>query len=65
MKAYKGFNEDLTCKGYQYEIGKTYECEDAENDYDIAAWKAVVVDGETIKADTWYRLEDGELLEVE
>ena len=30
MKAYKGFNKDLTCKGYRYEIGKTYECEDAE-----------------------------------
>ena len=30
MKAYKGFNKDLTCMGYRYEIGKTYECEDAE-----------------------------------
>lgn len=23
--AYKGFNQDWTCQGYQYEIGKTYE----------------------------------------
>lgn len=25
MKGYKGFNSDLTCKGFKYEIGKTYE----------------------------------------
>nr|DAI30358.1 MAG TPA: hypothetical protein [Caudoviricetes sp.] len=30
MKAYKGFNKNLTCNGYQYEIGKTYECKDAK-----------------------------------
>ena len=27
--------------------------------------KAEIVDGEKIKADTWYRLENGELVEVE
>ena len=34
-------------------------------DYGIKEWKAVEVDGETIKADTWYSLKDGELVEVE
>ena len=28
MKGYKAFNNDLTCKGMQYEIGKTYEMDD-------------------------------------
>ncbi len=38
-----------------------------ENDYnnDVKEWKAVVVDGETIKADTWYKLVDGKLIEAE
>ena len=27
MKGYKGFNQDLTCRGFQYEIGKAYKCE--------------------------------------
>ena len=29
MKAYKGFNSDMTCKGFQYEEGKTYETDSA------------------------------------
>ena len=31
---------------------------------EIKDWKAVVVDGEKVKADTWYKLENGELVEV-
>lgn len=39
-------------------------CVESNNDYSIKEWKAVVVDGETVKANTWYTLEDGELKEV-
>ena len=39
--------------------------EENNNDYDIKAWKAVEVDGETIKADTWYKLVNGEIIECE
>jgi hypothetical protein len=39
--------------------------EERDNTYDIVDWKAVVVDGEVVKADTWYRLENGELVEVD
>ena len=36
--------------------------EEQPTDYNIAHWKAV--DGETVKADTWYRLVDGKLVEA-
>ena len=40
-------------------------CVENDNDYDIKEWKAIVVDGETIKANTWYTLRDGEIEEAE
>ena len=30
IKAYKGFNKDMTCRGFQYEEGKEYETNKAE-----------------------------------
>ena len=39
--------------------------EEKDNNYDIKDWKAVVVDGKKVKADTWYKLVDGELTEID
>lgn len=39
--------------------------EESKDDYDIIEWKAEVVDGKKIKPDTWYKLENGEFVEVE
>ncbi len=30
MKAFKGFNKNLTCRGFQYKVGETYEEKKAE-----------------------------------
>ena len=30
VKSYKGFNKDMTCRGFQYEEGKEYETDKAE-----------------------------------
>ena len=38
--------------------------EEKKTSYALEAWKVVMVDGETIKADTWYKLVDGELVEA-
>ena len=38
--------------------------EESQNTYDVESWKAVIVDGKKIKADTWYKLDNGELVEV-
>ena len=37
--------------------------EEYQNNYKIKDWLAVVVDGINVKADTWYELKDGELVE--
>ena len=33
-----------------------------ESDYDISEWRAFTVDGEKVKADTWYTIKNGELV---
>lgn len=38
--------------------------EEQSNNYNIAHWKAVEVDGQTVKAYTWYRLKNGKLMEA-
>ena len=40
-------------------------CVENQDDFGIKDWKVVEVDGEDIKADTWYTLKDGILVEVE
>ena len=40
-------------------------CVENQDDFGIKEWKAAEVDGEDIKADTWYTLKDGILVEVE
>ena len=40
-------------------------CEENTDDWGIKEWQAFVVDGVDIKADTWYKLVDGKLVEAE
>ena len=36
-----------------------------DDNYEVKTWAAAVVDGEKIKADTWYTVENGEFVETE
>ena len=37
---------------------------ESECSYDVVTWAAAIVDGEKIKPDTWYTVENGEFVEV-
>lgn len=62
--AYKAMNADMTCRGKQYEVGKTYhedkaDCCNAgmhacENPLDVLHYENV-----------WYTLKNGEFVEAE
>ena len=46
-------------------MGAVLVLAEEENDsYCLKEWNVAVVDGETIKADTWYCLKDGKFVEV-
>ena len=59
--AYKGFNKDLTCRGFQYEIGKEYEekevsvCKSGfhacENPFDVLGYYGDVLDNRFCKVE--------------
>ena len=43
-----------------------YQISNYGNDrYEVTDWACGIVDGVNIKEDTWYRLEDGKLVECE
>ena len=46
-------------------LGAVLVIAEEDDDWNIKAWKAAVVDGETIKPDTWYKLQDGEFAEID
>ena len=69
-KASTGFNGLSVARGSNVQVkggigAILVIAEERDDTYDIVDWKAVVVDGEVVKADTWYRLENGELVEVD
>lgn len=69
-KASTGFNGLSVARGSNVQvkggIGAILVIAEERGDtYDIVDWKAVLVDGEVVKADTWYRLGNGELVEVD
>ena len=60
IKGYKGFNKDMTCRGFQYEVGKTYEFPIAKICEEGAHFVLNPLD-----ALSYYGICDGEFCEVE
>ena len=46
-------------------VARNIEYNNKTKRYEVADWACTIVDGEKIKADTWYHLANGELKEVE
>lgn len=46
-------------------IGSLIVMVERNNEGEIVNYKAIQIDGDKYKEDTWYRLEDGEIKEVE
>lgn len=46
-------------------IGSVIVMVERNNGGEIVNYKAIQIDGDKYKEDTWYRLEDGEIKEVE
>ena len=44
-------------------VARKIEYNHGTNEYEVADWACALVDGETIKEDTWYVLKDGKLVE--
>ena len=69
-KSSTGKNGLSVARGYRVKVKGGLDsilviAEEKKDSYEISNWKAVVVDGVNIKADTWYTLKDGELIETE
>lgn len=68
MKGYKAFKKGLICdptghKPYQYAENTVFE--QKEDAYIPICVKTEQIDGEKIKEDTFYKLENGEFVECE
>ena len=61
MKGYKAFEKGLVCRGKQYSENTVFEEAKA---YIPVCVKTEKIDGEKIKEDTFYKLENGEFVEV-
>ena len=44
-------------------VARNIECNPDKGENEVSDWACALVDGETIKEDTWYVLKDGKLVE--